>query len=185
MIVFLDTEQKTITICDKTVKVYPFAMLNVIKKELLGKEVIYVSETVLTDGDSVVDLISQYVEEDNGFTDDGDGELYLRTTTKQKHSVGYNGKKIFFGGMYDMKPISLLPKGFVENCRTITEGIRDGIFEIVTEKQKFYIDQDKVNEENEKEQKLLQEDKSERFGSVDNPIEIDLNKTISFKKTKK
>jgi hypothetical protein len=72
-----------------------------------------------------------------------------------------------------------------ENCRTITEGIRDGIFEIVTEKQKFYIEQDKVNEENEKEQKLLQEDKSERFGSVDNPIEIDLNKTISFKKTKK
>ena len=184
MIVFLDTEQKTITICDKTVKVYPFTMLNVIKKELLGKEVIYVSETVLTDGDSVVDLVSQYVDEDNGFAD-ADGDLYLRTTIKQKHSVAFNGKKIFFSGMYDMKPVSLLPKGFVENCRTITEGIRDGLFEIVTEKQKFYIEQDRINEENEKEQKLLQEDKSERSGSVDNPIEIDLNKTISFKKTKK
>jgi hypothetical protein len=73
MIVFLDTEQKTITICDKTVKVYPFTMLNVIKKELLGKEVIYVSETVLTDGDSVVDLVSQYVDEDNGFIEDDGG----------------------------------------------------------------------------------------------------------------
>lgn len=184
MIVFLDTEQKTVTICDKTVKTYPFSMINVIKKELLGKEVIYVSETVLTDGDSVVDLVSQYADEDNGFIDDEGGEIYLRTTGKQKHSVAYSGKKIFFAGMYDMKPVSSLPKGFIENCRTITEGIRDGIFEIVTEKQKFYIEQDRINESNEKEQKL-QEDKTEKFGSVDNPIEIDLNKTISFKKNKK
>lgn len=182
MIVFLDTEQKTITICDKTVKSYPFSMINVIKKELLGKEVIYVSESVCTDGDSVVDLLSQYNDENNDFIDDSGGEIYLRTTGKQKHSVAYNGKKIFFAGMYDMKPVSLLPKGFIENCRTITEGIRDGVFEIITEKQKFYIEQDKINKENEKEQESLKKDNFEILGSVDNPIEIDLNKTISFKK---
>lgn len=183
MIVIVDVDKKSIIICDKTVKTYPFSMLGSIKKEISGKDVIYVSETIHTDGDSVIDFISEYINEYNPNFDSD--EVYIRTTGKQKYSVGYNGKKILFSGMYDIKPVSSLPQGFVENCRTIINGIKDGTFEIITENEKYLIEQEKINEDIEKERKYIKdEDFDSQPGSVDNPIEIDLSENKSFKKKK-
>lgn len=155
MIVFVNPDNKTITICDKTVKIYNWNQFNAITTLLQNKEVIYVTEVVETTGEEVLNVIYDSLsEEDLGDqTSLGTGEMYFHATCKGKVMIVYNGKEYTFKGIEDMRPLDSLPAGMLENCRTIIDGVKSGLFEIINEYERKAILEDNLIQKEEKKKK--------------------------------
>lgn len=186
MIVLLDTSNRTVTVCDKVVKVYPWSKLKEITLALEGKDVLYVSEVLAVTGGEVIDLITSSYEEDEmgDQTLLEESELYIHCKTKMKVSASYNGKEYLFKGCYDFRPITSLPDGMLEKCKMVAEGLKSGLLEIIDEREKALLEQQ--YEEN----LITKKEDLERLeeivkGSLDNPIEIDLSGAGNFKRGKK
>lgn len=184
MIVFLNTTNKTITVCDKMVKVYPWSKIKELTAVLSNKEILYVTEAVTAMGDDVLDLISSsYNEEDIGDqTHPLDTELYIRCT-KGKLIAVYNGKEYVFGSN-DFKPLFSLPDGITEKCRVVVDALKSGLLCIVDENEKEFLLQQKEEENEAAEERRSRQDEVVR-GSVDDPIPIDLTSAGNFKRGKK
>jgi len=185
MIVLLNTSNKTITICDKTVKVYPWSKIKEISGILDGKEILYVSEILSVTGDEVIDLINESIGEENigDQTSILETEFYIHTKTKSKIMATYNGKDYLFKGCYDLRPINSLPEGMLEKCYIIVEGLKNGLLEIVGESEKNFLMQKYEEESIEAKDSLNRLEESIK-GSVDDPIEINLSPSGNFKKGK-
>ena len=98
MIVFLNQENNTITICDKDVKVIPLTRKDLIKKELQGKRVMYITEIVETDGDSVFESILDMSDDNNEYGDHvyiPNSVLYLRKKEKGNYFIKYQNRNLY------------------------------------------------------------------------------------------
>lgn len=175
MLVYVDPENRTVSLVEgKTVKVFPVSYVALISKEIEGKDVVYVSETLNTTGDEVISLLKEMSESDMAESISS-GTLYIRYNQKSKCLVKHNGKSVYFEGKYDLKPLNTLPQGILESCPTIVNGIRDGTFELVNEQTRIFIQQEQENEITEKEAKLEREEMlRNQVGSIENPIQINL-----------
>jgi hypothetical protein len=175
MLVYVDPESRTVSLIEgKTVKVFPVSYIALISKEIEGKDVVYVSETLNTTGDEVINLLNEMAESDMAESISS-GTLYLRYTSRSKCLVNYNGKSIYFEGKYDLKPLNMLPQEILEKCPTIVNGIRDGSFELVNEQTRIFIQQEQEEEIAAKEAKMEREELlRNQEGSYDNPIQINL-----------
>ena len=104
MIVLVNPSNKTVTICDKTVKVYPWHKIQELTDVLSGQEVLYVTSAVETNGEDVLDVIkSSYGEDDMGDQTHPDTEFYVYCT-KGILITSYNGKEYTFNSR-DFLPI--------------------------------------------------------------------------------
>ena len=178
--VIINPVDKTVSICDKTIRVYPINNFTQIQKELKDKEVSYVTEFVDTTGEEVLNIIEElflddYVGDQTGLENT---ELYLHVNNKGNYFVKHENKNYYFSGMYDFKNLKDLPENFVTDCQTISDGIRTGIFRIIDEEQKNEIEQ-----KNKKiPVKKKQPTDSNSKGSLEDPIEIDIGRKNSFKR---
>ena len=80
-----------------------------------------------------------------------------------------------------------MPENFTQKCKAISDGLRDGVFEIVTEEDKIEIEKSKKEESNfkivkRKERNPISEAEKNKKGSLDYPIEIDLSGSGKFKR---
>jgi len=175
ILVYIDSESRIVTlVMDKVVKTYPFSFIRDIAKEIEGKEVVYVSETLASSGDEVIALVEELLESDNEESIQN-GTLYLRVTTASKNLVKHGNLSFYFQGMYDFKPLSSLPSDFTETCKVVSDGLKSGLFEIVNEQTKIYLEHQKQQQQEEKEEKIRRAKESRnREGSIDNPIQIEL-----------
>lgn len=188
IIVFVNLEEQTLTICDKVVKVLPLSKKKLIRTALEGKSVIYVTDAIVTDGESVIDMVSDYSTEDNDTS--VSQNMYLHTTDKGTMLVNYQGKTYSFRGVGDLKLLETLPPGMLETCPTIVNGIESGVFEIVSEDEKISIEAEYKAKQAEfmakRNSTIVDSDVSvsdiikgnkkskSAFGTIDNPIKMDL-----------
>jgi len=187
LIVFLNILNKTITICDKVVKTYPWSKIKDITSALEGKEVLYVSEAINVPGEHVIDFIIQDSQESSNNHEQillQDQELYIHSKTKIKVAANYNGKEYLFKGCRDFVSLSSLPEGMLEKCKMIVEGLKNGLLEIVNSEEKAFLEQ-QYEDEIETKRESLQRLEDTVKGSLDDPIEIDLSGTGNFKRGKK
>lgn len=188
MIVFLNPLNRTITICDKIVQVYPWYKIAEISKILKDKDVMYVSEIIEVTGDEVINIIEE--ENDKDYSSLGDqtsiseGELYIHAKTKGKYSAVYQGKNYMFNGLYDIKPISSLPEGMLEKCDFIVHCLKNGTMEIINEQEKDDIIQ-KYEQDIIEAKDSINKMQEKIKGSVEDPIEIDISSQGSFRKGSK
>jgi len=178
MIVLVNPSNKTVTICDKVVKVYPWNKIQEIRKILSGQDVMYVTSAIATTGDEVIDVISSsYGEEDIGDQTQTDTEFYVYCT-KGILITSYNGKEYKFNSR-DFLPIWSFPEEIFDKCKTVSDAIKSGLLSIVGESEKDLLIQ-------EREEKSLaaknRGKRTEELGSVDNPIPIDISSSGNFRK---
>lgn len=179
--VIINPHDKTVTLCDESVRVYKIEEFRSLEAELRNKDVLYVTEFVDTTGEEVMQIIEDLYYEESSLGDQteiDEGELYLHTTVKSKYFVNHKNKNYFFSGMYDFKSLRDLPENFLTDCKMISDGIKSGVFRVVTEQQKNQIEQQKSI----KIKESTKDKKENAKGSFDNPIEIDLGGTTSFKR---
>lgn len=185
MIVLLNISNKTVTICDKVVKVFPWSKLKDITLALEGKNVLYVSEVIAVSGEEVIDLIATSYNDEKleDQTALEDSEFYIHCKTKMKVAASYNGKEYLFKGCSDFRPITSLPEGMLDGCKMIVEGLKSGLLEIVNDREKYLLEQQY------QEDIIIKREESVRLevvkGSLDDPIEIDLSGAGNFKRGKK
>lgn len=186
MIVLLNISNKTVTICDKIVKVYPWSHIKEIGLALEGKDVLYVSEVLSVTGDEVIDLINNSIDEEEigDQTISLESCLYIHCKTKSKVMATYNNKEYMFKGLYDVIPINSLPEGMLEKCKMIVDGLKNGLLEIVDENEKNFLSQ-KYEENFIAEKESLKKLEETVKGSLDDPIEIDISSSGNFKRGKK
>jgi CRISPR/Cas system Type II protein with McrA/HNH and RuvC-like nuclease domain len=144
MIVFLDPNRQTITICDQTVKVYSWSQVHLLASLLQGKDVIYVTDAVETKGEEVLDIIlSEASDEEIGDqTHPYEGHLYFHTTKAGTVRFVHQGKEYVFKGAGDMKRIDSLPEDFLDKWPNVVSGLKDGLFEIISEEDKVRIEEE-------------------------------------------
>ena len=177
MIVLVNPLNKTVTICDKTVKVYPWHKIQELTGVLSGQEVLYVTSAVETTGEDVLDVIkSSYGEDDMGDQTHTDTEFYVYCT-KGILITSYNGKEYSFNSK-DFLPVWSLPEGILDKCKTVVDALKSGMLAIVGESEKEYL----IQEREEKVAAKSKSRKNEELGSVDNPIPIEISSSGNFKK---
>jgi len=175
MIVLVNPSNKTVTICDKTVKVYPWHKIQELTDVLSGQEVLYVTSAVETNGEDVLDVIkSSYGEDDMGDQTHPDTEFYVYCT-KGILITSYNGKEYTFNSR-DFLPIWSLPEGILDKCKTVVDALKSGMLAIVGESEKDYLIQKR------EERIAVKVKKNEELGSVDNPIPIEISSSGNFRK---
>jgi hypothetical protein len=173
LLVFINTVNQTITICDKHVKIYDLADVdNIIKN--LDNSFLYVTEVISATKEDVINLINSNFnynnEEQTAFVEE---KYYIHSKNKQKVFVNYDGKEYMFKGCYDFWPLEDLPKNMITECRVVVELLKNGLLEVITEteKQKL-LNEQKLNTETKKSRIKISNLKSK--ATLDDPIEIDV-----------
>jgi len=178
MIVLVNPSNKTVTICDKTVKVYPWHKIQELRDILSGQDVLYVTSAVETTGEDVLDVISSsYSDEDIGDQTHPDTEFYIYCT-KGILITAYNGKEYTFNSR-DFLPVWSLPEGILDKCKTVADALKSGLLVIVGESERDYLIQEKQEKTAAAKNRGRRE---EELGSVDNPIPIEISSTGNFRK---
>mgnify|MGYP001264933042 CR=1 FL=1 len=140
MIVFVNPNDKTVTVCDTTIKVYSWSEFKAISAKISGKEVVYVVDAMETTGDEVLELLySSMSDDDKANQKETSSNSYLHYTQKGRFLVNFEKQEYVFKGITDIKPLSSLPPGFLENCLVIVEGLKNGTFAIIDETEKQQI----------------------------------------------
>lgn len=155
MIVLVDENQKTITICDEEVLVYRWSDLAEIANRIENENVVFVTEAQVVPGNSVVELISgaMGVVYNNSFIKNKKTAKrparsftkYYHATTNGQLIVRCDDGDIIFHGVNDFKTESSLPRGFAETNEFFKTYLRLGKIELVDENRKSEIQKEFSN----------------------------------------
>lgn len=192
-IVIYNPQQNTLQVCGEQALVIDLYETSVDEiKSILGKEnFIYVTEYLEMNS---LSLISMLTDQDLAVSSDTDmqsDEQYLHLTAKHKMYVKYNDKIIPFLGKYDIKNIKDLPQNIIQESSIIATGLKDGRFAIIDEQRKQELLQEQKQEPPRRSKQSIISDTSVKKsledsmqGSFDNPIEIDVTNSASFKRNR-
>ena len=184
MILIVDIQNEKINIIkDKKLFVIDSNDIESAVKIVGDSELLYVTELVETTGHEVLQTLFDFdpAEIENLQIDETD-RMYLHVTHPYKTYVDHNGRQYVFAGKHDAKALDDLPDDIIENCEQIMHGIKTGLFEIIDELQKAELDKEKEKSPLSRLKRSVAESKSK--GSLDEPIEIDLGGSASFKRDK-
>lgn len=194
-IVIYNPETHNLIICDDTVQ---YIDLNIqtfddVKNYLGNKKIMYVTEYIETDVDSICDMfINQDMEQDvvGDVNNVISKKQYIHLTNKTKFYAQHGGAQYIFHGLYDCKNIDDFPQNFLTDCKDIVEGLRIGLLEIIGEHQVQELMLQKAKEPARRSKQTIIKDLSTASnedgekGSIDNPIQIDLSGSGNFKRNK-
>lgn len=147
MIVLVDQEQMTVTICDEKVVTYNWSDIEKISVLLEHENVVFVTDAQIVPGTSVVKLISETMGRDyspNVIKPKRTGPRYYHATTNSQLIVQSDGNDVIFYGISDFKPINSIPKNVVQNL-SFQMYVKLGKIEIVDEVEKIKIEKKIAN----------------------------------------
>lgn len=194
-IVIYNPETHNLIICDDIVQHIDLntQTFHDVKNYLGNKKIIYVTEYVETDIDSICDMFQNYDMQQDVVGDVNESisnKQYIHLTNKTKFYAQHGGAQYIFHGLYDCKNIEDFPANFLTDCKDIVEGLRIGLLEIIGESQVQELLSQKAKEPVRKGKQTIIKDLSTNSsedgekGSIDNPIQIDLSGNGNFKRNR-
>lgn len=191
MIVFVDIQQQKINVIDdQNLYVFDATDLDGFAQFVGNRKVVYVTEYIETTGVEVLRALGglNMHDQDTDSIDVAEQKMYLHVTHPYKTYIEFEGREYIFAGKHDAKALDSLPENILTDCDTIVKGLKSGIFAIIDEEHKNALEKERNNSPLGKLRKSVAQsrvqDIASNKGGLDDPIEIDLGGSASFKRDK-